>query len=260
MSQHYNIAKTMANAANLVERFEEITQDLDYQNRGIFFSEMLFAWATIGEHKPMQILESGRARGHSTLMLARLFPDYHVISIEYSWDHEDARFAEQQLAPHPNVSMLYGDANVTLPALLLNRDVVFIDGPKRMAGLFLALNALATGKAELIFVHDCYLNQETRYLMDLHVPGVFYSDDPGFVEQYRYLDEKAWATKRANKQDAVYGDEEGKSYGPTFACIPYVEGVDYAALEAKLQGIHKHYRLKRSISKRLSFMKTLPPM
>ncbi len=260
MSQTFSIDQTIANAKQLLTAFEEKTADLDYQNRGIFFSEMLFAWATAAGLNARQVVESGRARGHSTQMLARLFPRSRIISIEYTWDHDDARFAEEHLASHANLALLYGDANQILPAVLLEGDVVFIDGPKRMAGLFLALRALATGKADLVFVHDCYQNQETRYLMDLHVPGVFYSDSPEFVEHFRHLDEKAWESKRSNKQDAVYGDEPGKSYGPTFACIPRTAGVDYGVLLKRLEGIHGRYRLRRSMSKRLPFMETLPPM
>src|SRR5712671_2354292 len=50
---------------------------------GIWESEMFLFYAAVKPFAPKQILESGRARGKSTLILARCFADARIISIEY---------------------------------------------------------------------------------------------------------------------------------------------------------------------------------
>ncbi len=53
------------------------------ERKGICVSEMFFFYAVVKPMAPRQIIESGRARGESTLALARCFPGVPITSIEY---------------------------------------------------------------------------------------------------------------------------------------------------------------------------------
>lgn len=244
--KNFSASTTLVNAASLLPKFVELLESKKYENRGIFFSELLFLWASAGTLSPRQIVESGRARGLSTLALTKLFPTSRVVSIEYEPEHPDARFAEQTLGGTPNLALLYGNANVLLPELLLPGDIALIDGPKGMEAVILALRALATGKPAAIFVHDMYKGQAARKALEQKVPAVFFSDDPAFVEKFRSLDEQVWNDKRPAGQDKKYGDGKERSYGPTLACIPRQNGVDYSALATSLARMPPLKRIKQS--------------
>ena len=66
---------------------------------GIWESEMFLFYAAVKPLAPKQILESGRARGKSTLILARCFPESRIISVEYERDSENVAAAEAKLKP-----------------------------------------------------------------------------------------------------------------------------------------------------------------
>src|SRR5438132_2837187 len=61
---------------------------------GIWESEMFLFYAAVKPFAPKQILESGRARGKSTLILARCFPESRIISVEFARESENAPAAE----------------------------------------------------------------------------------------------------------------------------------------------------------------------
>src|SRR5262249_45812459 len=61
---------------------------------GIWESEMFLFYAAIKTFEPKQVLESGRARGKSTLILARCFPESRIVSVEYERESENALAAE----------------------------------------------------------------------------------------------------------------------------------------------------------------------
>jgi predicted O-methyltransferase YrrM len=77
---------------------------------GIWESEMFLFYAAVKPFAPKQILESGRARGKSTLILARCFPESRVVSVEYDRQSENASAAEAKLKNESNVDLLYGDS------------------------------------------------------------------------------------------------------------------------------------------------------
>src|SRR3984893_14662061 len=113
---------------------------------GIWESEMFLFYAAVCPFAPKQILESGRARGKSTLTLARCFPNARIISVEFDRQSENAAAAEAKLKPYSNVELLYGDSREILPERLQTGDAVLIDGPKDFRALKLALQLLHTGK------------------------------------------------------------------------------------------------------------------
>src|SRR5882762_7490585 len=72
---------------------------------GIWESEMFLFYVTVKPLAPKQILESGRARGKSTLILARCFPEARIVSVEYERESENAPAAEAKLRNEANVDI-----------------------------------------------------------------------------------------------------------------------------------------------------------
>ena len=83
---------------------------------GIWESEMLLFYATVKPLAPKQILESGRARGKSTLILARCFPESHIISVEYARESENASVAEAKSAEDTIFFAPFKDMPAAIPA------------------------------------------------------------------------------------------------------------------------------------------------
>src|SRR6266851_3767753 len=92
---------------------------------GIWESEMFLFYAATQPFAPKQILESGRARGKSTLILARCFADARIISIEYDRQSENAAAAEAKLKSELNVELLYGDTRA-IPAQIRSGATEFL--------------------------------------------------------------------------------------------------------------------------------------
>jgi len=155
---------------------------------GIWESEMFLFYAAIYPLRPKQVLESGRARGKSTLILARCFPEARVISVELNSQAPNAAAAEAKLASYSNVELLYGDSREVMARRLQNGDAVLIDGPKGFRALKLALQLLSSGKPCAVFIHDCPPGSPVRDFLVRHWPGVFFGDDPLF-RRFQVLDE-----------------------------------------------------------------------
>jgi predicted O-methyltransferase YrrM len=154
---------------------------------GIWESEMFLLYAAMKPFAPKQILESGRARGKSTLILARCFPESRIISVEYERKSENAPAAEAKLKNESNVDLLYGDSREILPTQIQTGDAVLIDGPKDFRALKLAVDLLRTGKPCAVFVHDFPPNSPQRKFVERNFPSAFFGDDPLFA-RFQSLD------------------------------------------------------------------------
>jgi Methyltransferase domain len=174
---------------------------------GIWESEMFLFYATVKPFAPKQILESGRARGKSTLILAKCFPDARIISVEYERQSENAAAAEEKLKPFSNVELFYGDSREILPERLQSGDAVLIDGPKDFRALKLALDLLRTEKPCTVFIHDFPPSSLQRKFVERNWPDAFFGDDPLFAK-FQTLDDDR--DPRPNPQ---------RRYG-IFACLP----------------------------------------
>jgi len=188
---------------------------------GIWESEMFLFYAAVNPFAPKQILESGRARGKSTLILARCFPDARVISVEYERQSENAAAAEAKLKSCKNVDLLYGDSREILPQGLRNGDAVLIDGPKDFRALKLAIDLLRTGKPCAVFIHDFPPNSPQRKFVERNFPSAFFGDDPLF-KRFQSLDRER--DPRPNPQ---------RRYG-IFVCLPPQLPTPYFLLRLQL--------------------------
>ncbi len=156
---------------------------------GIWESEMFLFYAAVCPYAPKQILESGRARGKSTLILARCFPHARIVSVEFDSRSENAAAAEGKLKPYRNVEILYGDSREILPQRLQAGDAVLIDGPKDFRALKLGLQLLQTGKPCAVFIHDFPPDSPWRKFVERNWPDAFFGDDPLF-ERIQSLDDE----------------------------------------------------------------------
>ena len=188
---------------------------------GIWESEMFLFYAAVKPFAPTQILESGRARGKSTLILARCFPESRIISIEYERESENAPAAEVKLKSESNVDLLYGDSREILPQRLQNGDAVLIDGPKDFRAVKLAIDLLRTNKPCVVFVHDFPPSSPQRKFVERNFPNAFFGDDPLF-QGFQSLDNER--DPRANSQ---------RGYG-IFACLPPPLLISYWKLRFRL--------------------------
>ena len=118
---------------------------------GIWESEMFLFYAAVKPFAPKQILESGRARGKSTLILARCFPQARIISVEYERESENAPAAEAKLKNESNVDLL------------------------------------RTGKPSAVFIHDFPPGSPQRKFVERNFSNAFFGDDPLF-QRFQSLD------------------------------------------------------------------------
>jgi Methyltransferase domain len=156
---------------------------------GIWESEMFLFYAAVKPFAPKQILESGRARGKSTLILARCFPEARIISAEYERESENVSAAEAKLENESNVDLLYGDSRQILPHRLQIGDAVLIDGPKDFRALKLAVDLLRTKKPCAVFIHDFPPHSPQRKFVERNFPNAFFGDDSLF-ERFQRLDDE----------------------------------------------------------------------
>lgn len=211
-------------AQALAPAFEELSRTIPYEKKGILFSEMLFLAALVPSRpeKTLRIIESGRARAQSTLLLSRLFPDLPVVSIEFDPGSPDTAVAAERLKDCANVEALFGDSTQMLPQIVRAGDVVLIDGPKHFRALRLAMRLLNENQPHAVFVHDVHRGIPEREFLDRHAPLCAFSDDDAFVSRYRHLDDSCWQVEQSSAggdNPHCFGNASGISYGPTLAAL-----------------------------------------
>lgn len=182
------LATLLSQAERYLPAYLECTRGLSHESKGIRRSEMFFFYASVADSKPARIVESGRARAQSTLVLSRLFPQALIVSLESDATSPDVAVAAERLRDCRNVECRFGDSLVLLPELVQTGDVVLIDGPKDFRALKLALRLLRTGKPSAVYVHDLWLGSPARDFVDRYLSSALLSDDPTWVQHYASLD------------------------------------------------------------------------
>lgn len=154
-----NLNELMWKNKNLLE----IISSVKYQNRGIWNSELALMVSLLSSLEIYKIIESGRARGHSTQIISKSmthFEDFSLYSLDNS-NNEDVQFGITQLKSHQKVHLHNGDANKLISEIIrneLNDETnygVILDGPKSINALYLVCKlARRTNPPKLIFIHD----------------------------------------------------------------------------------------------------------
>jgi hypothetical protein len=213
------------------QEFSSLVAGIPYERKGFLNSEMYFLWLCAQTVKPKRVLESGRARGQSTLILARCFPDAEIISVEYDRNSPDVPVAETRLSNEANVKLLYGDATHLLKKIAQPGDIALIDGPKGFRGVRFALNLLAHGSVPLVFVHDTGPGTAERRFFERVLPAARYSDEPQVAAETHTLDDEVSADiPPAHRYAARQG---GPGYGYGLACLPYQATTSYRMLKLR---------------------------
>jgi hypothetical protein len=221
----------LARTRELIPKYGSMLAATPYEAKGILNSEMLFLASCIPPEFTGRILESGRARGQSTLILSMLFPHTEILSIELNRDNaSDVDTAEKRLRDLTNVQLLYGNSEMILPSMIRSGDFVLIDGPKMFRAIRLALRLLASGKTAGVFIHDMNAGKPERRFLDMSFPEAVFSDYRPFAEIAAPLDADA-VQKGAPMRDLdAFEGEFGYGYGLAF--LPYQPKRNYAALGA----------------------------
>lgn len=182
------LANLLGEAEVLLPRYLEAIDGLAHEKKGIRRSELFFFYASAAPKNPARIVESGRARAQSTLVLSRLFPETSIVSLESDTASPDVAVAAERLRGCENVVCHFGDSLLLLPELVQPGDVVLIDGPKDFRALKLAFRLLGGSKPAAVFVHDLWLGSPARRFVDRYLPSAVLSDDPEWVQRYASLD------------------------------------------------------------------------
>jgi predicted O-methyltransferase YrrM len=203
-------AAVLSRADELLPKYREVIASISPEAGfgGIWESEMFLFYAAVQALAPRQILESGRARGKSTLILARCFPESRIISVEFDRQSENAAVAEAKLKSLANVDVFYGDSREIFPKQLQSGDAVLIDGPKEFRAVKLVLDLLRTRKPCAVFVHDFPQDSLWRKFVERHWSNAFFGDDPAF-DRFRVLDQERDPRPAQHR----------RGYG-IFACLP----------------------------------------
>ena len=191
--------------------------------RGALPQEILMLASVVRELKADVVVESGRARGDSGLMLLAALHQlrkrlggkpvaFHSLdwSGSRSFVPADDKVARQRLSQFPNVTVWDGNALTMLPHVLgtlkSSRVVLFTDGPKGYAGMYLNRQANQMRHVVAQFVHDAGFGFDVRAQLDNLITGTagdlgrrnwpcateaFSNDDPDFADRFAYLDELA---------------------------------------------------------------------
>ena len=212
----------VAAAARERDGFAARVAGLPYERKGVLFSEMFFLTLCARGAAPRRILESGRARGQSTLVLSVCFPALPLISFEHDPKSADVPVAAERLRGHGQVELRFGDATRELPRIAQPGDVVLIDGPKGWRGLRFALSLLAQGRVAMVFLHDVLPDCPERRFLQKWLPATLYSDNPRFAAIAHTLD--AAADDLAPERRWHEGRE---GYGYSLACLPRLPGGPY---------------------------------
>lgn len=206
--------------------FSEYLKCSTYERKGIFHSELLLVYAMCLELQINSIVESGRARGQSTCILAKGVEkqNIRVKSIELNKYTHDTIVSLNRLSELKNIELFYGDSFKMIHNLLDDSSIVLIDGPKGYDAFLLVCNVLQDNRVKAVFLHDAHKDSTIRDIIESTFPYTFFTDDHTYVSEFKHLDDDCW--KEQSKWDvardwAPYkrGEKKMQSYAATLGMI-----------------------------------------
>jgi len=210
------------------EKFKAILPS--YEERGILNSEMLAVCAISEALKVDIIIESGRCRGQSTLVLAKYFSGSQVkiISIELERDN-NADFAEIRLEGFENTQLLYGNSLDLIPEICRNcsdqKIALLIDGPKGKIAIDLITDIFkANDNVPVAFLHDTRKGSDARRITEQLFLRRYYTDYEKYIENFSNLDDSCLPQSGSPITTHTWrpyhkGEDLIESYGPTLAIL-----------------------------------------
>lgn len=209
-----------------LRRFKKICST--FEERGILNSEMLSFCSICDVLGVDIILESGRYRGQSTLVLAKFFKDSgkKIISIDLVED-DNTIHAQKKLEKFADVELIYGDGTKIIPQLVKkfkNKKVaVLLDGPKGKLAVDL-MDFISTNE-NFYFgaIHDVKSGSESRVLFPDYFKYYFLTDQALFVKKYQSVDNSCLPKSNQITEQSwrpyMKGFTKTKEYGPTLGLV-----------------------------------------
>jgi len=208
-----------------------------YLPRGVYNSEMLLVISVLKFLNVETVLESGRARGHSTQLISEILKndDSHksLISLDFKKD-SDSEYAETNLARYPKTKLIYGDANFILKKIVRkkfsqsDRYAVLLDEPKSFNALYLTAKLIHSKiPPAVIFIHNMKKIEKDgkfplqRYMCSVIFDRIFFSDEFQIKPVVRMCDESIFLfdditwLNNINSPNFLFRE----SYGPTLAVV-----------------------------------------
>lgn len=247
--------------SNHLVTFKNSIKNIKYEIKGIFNSEMLLFISLTNYFGVKLIIESGRANGQSTKVIAENFNklEYKIYSIEYNRYSSDVKHSFNRLKQYKNVNLLFGDSFELLSKLITEKCCILIDGPKGTAAINLAIECLKDPLVKAVFIHDMSKDSPHRTWVEKIFLNCFFTDDNDYVNKFKILDKSCWNEHRKIRECrtcAPYriGDKELKSYFATLSVILNSDNF-YNPIKYKeyLEYLKKLKSLKRSWKFKLLF-------
>lgn len=191
-----------------------------YEPRGILHSEMALIIHTCRRMGVEVVIESGRARGQSTYMLAKYLPRAMIHSVELR-DHPDELIALNRLVSFENTVLHAGDGTGVVPSLVARDEhvatAILLDGPKGAAAVAILAECFQYPHVRVGFIHDMRRLDHGgpsphRAAAIAALPRHAFTDDPRIVAAASWMDANiiAQGGPAGPAHEAVFG-----SYGPT---------------------------------------------
>ncbi len=203
---------------------ESVIKNINYENHGIINSEMLLFCSIVKYLDVNLIIESGRAKGYSTQIIAEFFRDQNkkIYSIEYNRYHRDVKHSFEKLKRSFYVKLLFGNSFNLIPDLITEECCILIDSPKDLDSIELAINSLKNPLVKAVFIHDLYKDSLCRGIAEKVFKYHFFTDNLQYVSKFRNLDVKCWNSKRYIREFLLpyrRGKIKMKSYAFTLMVI-----------------------------------------
>lgn len=175
-----------------VDEFVLKTKGLTLEPRGMSKSELLLIYSTIKKYNSKVIIESGRARGFSTQVLAKVLDkNYSIVSIDFDKYSQDTKYSEKLLKKYSYVTLIYGDSRKLIPKYIKQNCVVVIDGPKGEDAIILAAKLLMKyPQISALFIHDLTQKVYDREIAKSIFPKILFADNPEFRDKFDMIEVK----------------------------------------------------------------------
>lgn len=243
---------------NNLATFKNSIKNMKYELKGIFNSEMLLFISLTHYFGVKLIIESGRARGQSTKIIAENFNklEYKIYSIEYNRYSSDVKHSFNRLKQYKNVNLFFGDSFELIPNLITEKCCILIDGPKDTAAINLGIECLENPLVKAVFIHDMSKDSLHRIWVEKIFSNYFFTDDSDYVAKFKILDKPCWFEHRKLRECRTCApyrikNKVSKSYFATLSVIfnsnnfhnpntysEYLKYLDY------LKGLKKSWKIR----------------
>lgn len=148
------------------KNFTNILRNVKKEKLGLNIEDGKLIAEHIEKINPELIIESGRARGVSTEIFAKCFPDKKIISIDYDKNSQNSKYSEKKLQKYNNVKLVYGDSREIIEKYLTKKSHIFIDGPKGHEAILLAIQLFENKNVMSISLDDFPKSSYYHYILE----------------------------------------------------------------------------------------------